>query len=93
MNSVNIRARQFIVQWITSLDSKQKLNTDVDSNLVEEGYLDSLNFINLIAALESEFSIELDLADMDPDEFTRLSGLAKAVVRGKKNHPEKGACD
>ena len=38
-------------------------------NFIEEGMLDSFDIINLVTALDSEFSISIDGMDVLPDNF------------------------
>ncbi|MBS5964387.1 MAG: D-alanine--poly(phosphoribitol) ligase subunit DltC [Finegoldia magna] len=39
---------------------------DLDINMVEEGLIDSLDFIELIVAIEDEFGVKIE-----PSEYTR----------------------
>jgi acyl carrier protein len=48
----------------------------VDTDLIETGYLDSLRFIHLIAALEENFEITISLDDLDFDNFTSVENIA-----------------
>jgi acyl carrier protein len=51
-----------------------------DSNLLELGILDSLEFVQMLLALEEAFGLELDLAELDPAEFTTLEGLVVTAL-------------
>lgn len=50
-------------------------------NLVETGLFDSLGFVQLISAIETEFHIELDTGDLGPEEFTLLGNLVSAAAQ------------
>jgi acyl carrier protein len=50
------------------------------ANLLELGLLDSLGFIGLIMAIETRFSLSLDLAGGDPARFTTLQGLVELAT-------------
>ena len=52
-----------------------------DSNLLDLGVLDSLGFVQMLMSLEAEFDLELDLTEMDPDEFTSLKGLVATALK------------
>ena len=54
-----------------------------DINLLGSGSLDSLRFVELISAIESEFDVVVDLEEMDPDDFTTLNGLSRIAARGR----------
>lgn len=41
-------------------------------NFIEEGMLDSFDIINLVTALDSEFSISIDGMDVLPDNFSSV---------------------
>jgi acyl carrier protein len=42
--------------------------------------LDSLAFVQLLVSLEEEFGLEVDLADMDLDDFSSVSSVARLVA-------------
>lgn len=69
---------------------KEELDVEVedgDTNLIEEGYLDSLRFIQLIAILEERFKMTISLEDIDFDSFTtvnNIEGFVKRVFPGVK---------
>lgn len=46
------------------------------TDLIDEGLLDSLVFVDLIARLEEAVGIEIDLADLDIDQFRSVEKIA-----------------
>ena len=50
-----------------------------DLDLRDSGVIDSLGFIELVAAIEDAFGIEVDLEAIDPDQITVLGPLARHV--------------
>lgn len=48
-------------------------------DLIETGVLDSLALIELLTALEQEFEIRFDLADLDPEQFRSVDAIAGLV--------------
>ena len=50
-----------------------------DFDLRASGLIDSLGFIELIAAIEDELGIELDFDALDPEEITVLGPLSRHV--------------
>jgi acyl carrier protein len=50
-----------------------------DAELLESGLLDSLQFVDLLAAIERAFHVCIPLADLDFDRLTTLAGLAELV--------------
>jgi acyl carrier protein len=52
-----------------------------DRDLIADGLLDSVGFIELLLFVERETGYKVDLSDIDPSQFTTLRGLC-AVVMG-----------
>ncbi len=50
-----------------------------DLDLRTSGMIDSFGFLELVAAIEDEFGIELDFEGLDPDQITTLGPLARYV--------------
>lgn len=55
---------------------------DVTTDLLDEGILDSLVFVDLIARLEEAFAFEIDLTELDIDQFRTVAQMADFVVAG-----------
>ncbi len=54
-------------------------------NFIEEGMLDSFDIINLVTALDCEFSISIDGMDVLPDNFSSVERIEALL---KKNGVE-----
>lgn len=52
---------------------------DVDTDLIEEGLLDSLVFVDLIVCLESRFDIEIPVAELEFDQFRTVTRIAAFI--------------
>lgn len=50
-----------------------------DLDLRASGMIDSLGFLELVAAIEEEYGIELDFEGIDPRQITILGPLARHV--------------
>jgi acyl carrier protein len=50
-----------------------------DTELLESGLLNSLQFVDFLTAIERAFHISIPLADLDFDRLTTLAGLAQLV--------------
>jgi acyl carrier protein len=54
-------------------DILNRVNADITANpdvgLIENGILDSLDVMNLVATLKKEYEIDFDPDDIDPDNF------------------------
>jgi D-alanine--poly(phosphoribitol) ligase subunit 2 len=55
-----------------------QLNTEVpaaNTDLFETGILDSLRFVELLAALEETFAVRVSVDELDIDDFRNLSRI------------------
>jgi acyl carrier protein len=60
----------------------ERLQMDAPSTgteLLESGLLNSLQFVDLLTAIERAFHISIPLGDLDFDRLTTLAGLAQLV--------------
>lgn len=57
-----------------------ELDVDVDTDVIEDGLLDSLAFVQLLLALEEEFGVKVDLADLELDDFSTVTRIARLVA-------------
>jgi acyl carrier protein len=53
----------------------------LDTDLIGEGILDSMTFIDLLQRLEEEFGIRIQLDEMDLDHFRSIPQMAAFVAR------------
>ena len=50
-----------------------------DQDLFQEGILDSLSFVDMLVALEGEFSITIALDQVDLDDFRSISRICDYI--------------
>ena len=50
-------------------------------NLIGEGVIDSLGFVQLLAELESRLGLAIDFAGLDPEEFAVVGPLSRHICR------------
>ena len=58
----------------------------IDTDLVDEGLLDSLIFVDLIMHLEQTFGVEIPVEDLEIDQFRSIAKISE-VVGGKSETP------
>ena len=71
---VNERVKQIFVD---------ALNIQVpsdDTDLIEGGYIDSLALVELLFAIEREFSVTVPLDDLDIDNFRNVRRIGELVA-------------
>jgi len=52
-----------------------------DTDLLDSGILDSLQFVELLSQLERRFSLKLRIEDIDLDDLRSLARIARLVSR------------
>ena len=70
-------AQQICNLFETELDI---LIPDIKTDLIEEGLLDSLVFVDLVVGLESQFEIEIPVAELEFDQFRTVTGIAELIA-------------
>jgi len=72
-----------VVARVTALFAEQ-LNVEVpaaDTDLFETGILDSLRFVELLAALEEAFGIRVAVEELEIDDFRTVWRIAQFLAR------------
>jgi acyl carrier protein len=52
----------------------------VETDVIETGLIDSLALVELLAAIEQEFELQLPLDELDVDSFRTVETIAEFVV-------------
>lgn len=52
-----------------------------DADLLEEGILDSFQFVELLVQMEKKFNLRIDIAEVDLEDLRTLERIAELVVR------------
>ena len=72
-----------VLARVTALFAEQ-LNVEVpaaDTDLFETGILDSLRFVELLAALEEAFGIRVAVEELEIDDFRTVWRIAQFLAR------------
>ena len=83
--------RQFIIDVViaraeqSGIEQSDIVSLGDDQSLVEAGFLDSLDFVDLLATIEEKYGIEIDLSSYKPGYFATIGGLV-AIVSGFQKH-------
>ncbi|MCH2204011.1 MAG: phosphopantetheine-binding protein [Fuerstiella sp.] len=57
----------------------------IRTDLLEEGLLDSMVFVDLIMHLETRFQIEIPIVELEFDQFRTVEGIAKFIAELQTN--------
>lgn len=69
-----------IIEIIEKVSDYKGLRENKEMDLLENEILDSLAFIELITALEEEFSIEIQPTEVDPNAWRKVASIVQLVV-------------
>lgn len=63
---------------------KSDIDFEKETDLVDEGLLDSLEIVTIIASIEEKFGVEIDPDDIDPDNFQSAEAMWEMIQKIKK---------
>lgn len=70
---------------LASLDKGCDKSIDREANFFHDGLLDSIDFLELISACERVFDVTIDLLEVEVEEISSVTGLAKFIDSRKKD--------
>ena len=62
-------------------DIKPRVHFEECTDLVDKGLIDSIDIVNIISAIETEFGIEIDPDEIDPDNFQSETSMWEMIQR------------
>jgi len=77
-SQTTVRIRTFILEHFPTARARQWRS---DESLLENGVLDSLGILDLVAYLEREFQVSISDEDLLPEHFDTLDRLTAFVER------------
>lgn len=69
--------RENVINVLCGVNSQIKENLLVD--LLEEGYIDSFEIVNIVMELESIFDIEIEPEDITPENFSNINSIVSLI--------------
>lgn len=73
-----------IIQILEEITGENNLNLNNNVDLLEEGIIDSLAFVELTMALEEKFEIEIQPTQVSLDTWRSIEKIARLVEKLKK---------
>jgi acyl carrier protein len=73
--------RQYVAENLLYVDEDFKY--DNDTSFINEGLIDSMGVMELVAYVQSEFDITVEQQEMTPDNFDSVNKLV-TFIRGKQ---------
>jgi acyl carrier protein len=77
-----------VIQWIHSsraVSGRSEVEITGETDLLATGIVDSFGFVELILCVEEKSGSKVDLSDVDPAEFSTVSGLCRIALRNHSN--------
>lgn len=68
-----------LINILTEIDDS--IEWEKENGLIDDGLLDSFGVISLISELEDEFAINIEAADMVPENFNSAEAMYKMILR------------
>ena len=59
---------------------KEGIPDDINVNLLDNGFIDSFDIVNIVAKLEEVFNVEVDSGNIIPENFKTISTMAKMMT-------------
>jgi acyl carrier protein len=83
MEGIEVKVREWLVDWFCAHSSvgRDVVETNLESNYLERGWIDSMQFITLISAIEDEFSVEFSNDEFQDRTFATINGLSQIIAQ------------
>ena len=72
-----------IVNYLMSENPSYQGKIDIEDDLLDTWFIDSLSVLNIVFFLEDEFSVTIDRADINADTFATLNTISHYVIKQK----------
>ena len=75
-----------LIKFVNRKSKNKKINLKVNDtiDLIKNGLLDSIDFLDLISFLEKKFKVEIDLSDENAKDFSKINSLANSIFKNQK---------
>lgn len=71
-----------VIDWIAGLPTRKRTGAiGADTELIDEGILDSLAILNLVGFLEERFNIMLPIEEFVPENFRTPAAIVALAAR------------
>src|SRR5258708_29192990 len=92
LDRTNTSTTERVAQLVRQLMAKRSIDRPVDyDDVLSEGGLSSLDMVNLMLAVETEFDIKIPDRDMTPSNFRTIAQIDKLVGSLLNSHQTVGS--
>lgn len=81
-----MNVNEWIITWFqnNSEVSLNEINKNLETNYLEQGWIDSLKFVSFVSELEENFKIIFSNDEFQNRDFATINGLVK-IIEAKIN--------
>jgi len=89
MSTKGAEEQDWLIEWFDqqTVVDKDTLRKNTDTDYLQEGWIDSMQFIGLISSIEDEFGIEFSNDEFQDRSFAAICGLAQMIADKSSNEP------
>jgi arylformamidase len=82
MSTENADEQDWLIEWfdLQTVVNNDTLRNNTDVDYLQEGWIDSMQFIGLISSIENEFDIQFSNDEFQNRSFATISGLAQMIA-------------
>ena len=62
-------------------DLRAEVEFEKETKLIDDGILDSFDIVTLVAELNAEFDIEINVMDLEPDNFNTVNAMLELIEK------------
>lgn len=62
-------------------DLRPDVEFEKETKLIDDGILDSFDIVSLVSELNSEFDVEINVMDLEPENFNTVSAMLELIVK------------
>lgn len=79
----HMESKIWLINWFekNSLSSNANIKNNLEQNYFENGWIDSLKFIELVTQIEEEFCIRFSNDEFQSRKFSTIEGLTNIIER------------
>jgi len=76
------KTHDIVIEWIAGLPTRRGTDAiHADTELIDQGILDSLAILNLVGFLEERFNIMMPIEEFVPENFRTPAAIAALAIR------------
>lgn len=83
-----MNVNEWIITWFqnNSEVSLNEINKNLETNYLEQGWIDSLKFVSFVSELEENFKIRFSNDEFQNRGFATINGLIKIIEAKTNDH-------